>query len=74
MVYGRNVIVVLLNIIAVTIAEKCFTGEDARSNIEQWIRISIEGCDQSGDCPETRFYDADLTYIKVEYRISLDID
>ena len=71
MVYGRNVIVVLVNIIAVAVAEKCFTGEDARINIEQWIKISIDGCKQSGDCTESRFYDADLTYIKVDYRISL---
>ena len=62
---GSNVLVLLFNIVAVSLTEKCFTGEEARTKIEQWIRKSIDGCDQSRDCPESRFYDADLTYIKV---------
>ena len=56
-----DIVLVLVIIIGLSSGENCFSGDNARHNVEQWIKRSTEDCKQSRNCQELLFYDADLT-------------
>ena len=66
-----DIVLVLVIIIGLSLGEDCFSGDNARHNVEQWIKRSIENCKQSRDCQASLFHDSDLTYIKVTLKYLL---